>query len=64
MEPNRLTAAEVCARVNAGSAQLVCAYPDRETCSKMQIPGAVTRTELQSLLPDLPKDRELIFYCA
>jgi hypothetical protein len=64
MEPNRITVAEACARVKAGHAQLVCAYPDRETCSKMRLPGAVTRTELQSRFPQLPKEREIIFYCA
>ena len=64
MEPTRTSPRDAHERVAAGKALLVCAYPDAETCSKMQLQGAITRSELQTRLPDLKKDQAIIFYCA
>jgi hypothetical protein len=64
MEPNRLSPTEAFGRVEQGKAILVCAYPDRETCGKMWLKGAITRTEFQAKAPELKKDQEIIFYCA
>jgi len=64
MEPNRLSPTEALGRIRLGKALLVCAYPDMETCSKMWLRGALTRTEFHSRLPQLKKDQEIIFYCA
>jgi hypothetical protein len=47
-----------------GKTILVCAYPDRETCSKMWLPGAITRAQFQDGLPEIKKDQEIIFYCS
>lgn len=63
MEPIRISPEEAHERSQEG-ALLVCAYPDTETCSKMWLTGAITRTELQSRLPELKKEQEIIFYCA
>jgi hypothetical protein len=45
------------------SLPLVCAYDD-ERCRSVQIPGSITLRELNERLPSLPKDQELVFYCA
>jgi hypothetical protein len=64
MEPIRISPSEVLKQVKAAKTLLVCAYPDEATCSKMKLPGAISRTELQALRPEVKKDREIIFYCA
>jgi hypothetical protein len=64
MEPIRIAPLEVLKKLKAGKALLVCAYPDEATCSKMKLPGAISRTELQAMMPEVKKDREIIFYCA
>ncbi|MBI5579044.1 MAG: ArsR family transcriptional regulator [Deltaproteobacteria bacterium] len=63
MEPIRISPEEVNRRTKDGGAILVCAYPDEETCSKMWLPGAITRTEFQDRLSELKKGQEIIFYC-
>ena len=51
-------------RASAGEALLVCAYPDETKCDRMRLEGAISLTQLQARAAELPKDRELIFYCA
>ena len=63
-EPIRISPEEVRGKVTSGSALLVCAYEDDEKCKKVNLEGAIFLTELTSRLSALPKDRELIFYCA
>jgi hypothetical protein len=48
--------------VEAGRALLVCAYPDETKCTSIRLAGSLTLSELA--MRDIPKDRELIFYCA
>jgi hypothetical protein len=64
MEPARVSPSDVHRLTQAGKAILVCAYPDRETCSKMWLPGAITRSQFQDGLPEIKKDQEIIFYCS
>jgi hypothetical protein len=64
MEPTRISPTEALGRIRLGQALMVCAYPDMETCSKMWLKDAITRTEFQARLPQLKKDQEIIFYCA
>jgi hypothetical protein len=64
MEPIRISPSEVLKQAKAGKALLVCAYPDDPTCSKMRLPGAISRTELQAMMPEVKKEQEIIFYCA
>ncbi len=61
-EPARVSPAEAYQKVKAGSALLVCAYPDDATFRKMQLEGAISYKEFESRLPGLSKDREIIFY--
>jgi hypothetical protein len=59
-----ITPDDVYNRVRTGTALLVCAYDQEEKFLKFRLEGAISLKELESRLPDLPKDREIIFYCA
>jgi hypothetical protein len=51
-------------KVKANQALLVCAYDDVAKCRQVELEGSVPISELESRLTALPKDQELIFYCA
>jgi rhodanese-related sulfurtransferase len=51
-------------KVESGEALLVCAYDDEEKCRQMHLEGAIHMPELEEKLSEIPKDKELIFYCA
>ena len=63
-EIERISAEEARQNVQSGQALLVCAYDDEAKCGSMRLEGAVTQSELRGMLPSLPKDREIILYCA
>lgn len=63
-EPERVTPREIFDKVNAGAALLVCAYDNEEKFKAFHLEGAMSLSELKSRLHALPKDREIIFYCA
>ena len=46
------------------NALLVCAYDSDEKCRQNRLDGSITLTDFQSREGTLPKDREIIFYCA
>jgi len=48
----------------AGRALLVCGYEDEEKFGALRLEGAVSFAEFQKMLPTLPKDKEIVFYCA
>jgi hypothetical protein len=50
--------------VEAGQAVLVCAYDDESKCRRLRLEGALTLDELRQRAAALPKNREIIFYCA
>lgn len=50
-------------KVRAGDAILVCAYGDGK-CKDILMEGALLRGEFETMLSTLPKDQEIIFYCA
>lgn len=62
--PERVTPQEIYPRIQSGEALLVCAYADEARCRGMQLEGSLTLQEFQARLPGLPKDREIIFFCA
>lgn len=64
VEPARISPAEAYQKVKTGTALLVCAYPEDATFRKMQLEGSISMKELESRLPGLKKDQEIIFYCA
>ncbi|HSL84100.1 MAG TPA: ArsR family transcriptional regulator [Thermoanaerobaculia bacterium] len=58
----RIDAERARERVRSGEALLVCAYEDEEKCRKLGLEEALTLAELQAR--DVPRDRELVFFCA
>jgi len=60
----RSSAEETRRKMQSGGALLVCAYDDEEKCKKMRLEGAITLGNFRSQLNSLPKDRDVIFYCA
>ena len=63
-EVPRISAEDARQRVQGGQAVLVCAYDDEAKCASMKLEEAVSLAEFQRLQPSLPKDREIILYCA
>ena len=59
----RISVADARAAVNAGRALLVCAYDD-DRCARVRLEGAITLSDLERRAASLPKDQQLIFYCA
>jgi hypothetical protein len=60
----RITPQEAFSKVKAGQATLVCGYEDEEKFKALRLEGAISFAGFQAMLPSLPKDREIIFYCA
>jgi len=60
----RITPQEAYEKVKAGQALLVCGYEEEEKFRAMRLEMAISFAGLQKMLPALPKDREIIFYCA
>jgi rhodanese-related sulfurtransferase len=46
------------------NALLVCAYDSREKFEQNHLEGAIPLGEFESRAESLPRDREVIFYCA
>jgi rhodanese-related sulfurtransferase len=59
----RICVDEAWRKVSAGEVLLVCAYEDAR-CDRLRLEGATTLPQLQARLDTIPKDREIIFYCA
>lgn len=60
----RITAEDARARVASGQALLVCGYEEPEKFQAMRLEGAISIQEFRALRPTLPKEQEIIFYCA
>jgi len=63
-EVERITADDARRKVQGGQAVLVFAYDDEAKCSSMRLEGAMTLAEFSRQMASLPKDREIILYCA
>jgi hypothetical protein len=63
-EVQRISVDEARQKVQSGSALLVCAYDNDEKFQKLKLEGALSLSEFRSRLSTLPKDGEIIFYCA
>jgi len=61
---SRMSVEEARSKVDAGRALLVCAYDDEQKCSKINLQGSINMAQLASRVATLPKDQEIIFYCA
>ncbi len=62
--PLRVKPQEVINRIKTGDAMLVCAYDSDEKFDELHLEGAISLNEFESRLPSIPKEKELIFYCA
>jgi rhodanese-related sulfurtransferase len=63
-EVQRIDPEEAREHVRSGQALLICAYDDETKWDRMRLEGSVSLRELESEAAALPRDRELIFYCA
>jgi hypothetical protein len=64
IDPERVAPAYARKRVQSGEAMLVCAYEDEEKFANLRLEGAVSFNEFKARASLIPKDREIIFYCA
>jgi hypothetical protein len=60
----RIDVQEARRRVSDAQALLVCAYADEAKCERLRLEGATTLPRLETRAGSLPKDTEIIFYCA
>lgn len=60
----RVRPEEIRERVQSGAALLVCAYDDDEKFKNFRLQNALSLRQFREVEPTLPKEKELIFYCA
>lgn len=63
-DASRIGVEEARRKVTAGEALLVCAYDDEEKCRKINLQGSINMAQFTSRVGTLPKNQEVIFYCA
>ena len=63
-DPIRISPQETWDKINDESAFLVCAYDDDNKFKQVHLKGAISLTEFKSKLSSVPKEKEIIFYCA
>lgn len=63
-ESVRISPAQAKEAVASGSALLVCAYDSDDKFRMVHLDGAISLKEFREGLPETPRDREIIFYCA
>lgn len=51
-------------KMTEGGALLICAYESETALSTFALPGSITLAEFEKRAAEIPKDRELFFYCA
>jgi hypothetical protein len=62
-EAKRISIEEARRKVQGGEALFVCAYDSEEMCGGIRLEKAMTMGEFNSRLSEIPKEKELIFYC-
>ena len=50
-------------KVASGEGCLICAYDDNEKFKQFHLKGALSLEEFTNQVKDIPKEKELIFYC-
>ena len=63
-EITRIPVEEAHQKTSAGQALLVCAYDDEAKCRTFNLKGSVSLNNFESKAKSLPKNQEIIFYCA
>jgi hypothetical protein len=64
MDVQRISVGDARRKVQANQALLVCAYEDEAKCRMVNLEGSIPLTSLRSRAVSLPKDQEIIFFCA
>lgn len=64
MDVARISPREAYENTRAGKALLVCAYEDPERFAALHLEGGISIQEFRARRASLPKDQEIIFYCA
>jgi rhodanese-related sulfurtransferase len=64
MAVHRISPQEARQRVQQGAALLVCAYDSLEKFSQVHLEGALSLDAFRARLSELPKNQEIVFYCA
>lgn len=65
MDALRITAKDVRRAMSGGTnLLLVCAYDTEDRFREMELEGALSWPAFQSRLSSIPKDQEIVFYCA
>lgn len=60
----RVSPEEIYPQVKSGASLLVCAYDSEENFRSMILEGAISLNEFKTQVSQVPKDQEIIFYCA
>jgi rhodanese-related sulfurtransferase len=60
----RIRPEEARQRVQSGQATLVCAYDSDEKFNSLHLENALSLRQFHEREKSIPKDKELIFYCA
>jgi rhodanese-related sulfurtransferase len=60
----RITPQQAQPRIESGDAIFVCAYDGDEKFPQNHLQGAISLDDFQSRAGSIPKEREIIFYCA
>jgi hypothetical protein len=63
-EIERISVDDAHRKVAARQALLVCAYDDDAKCRMIDLDGSMSLTTFRTRAASLPKDQEIIFYCA
>ena len=63
-EVRRVTPEEARRRMDSGKAILVCGYEPEEKFKAMHLAGAESLSSFLARLPGIPREQEVIFYCA
>jgi hypothetical protein len=60
----RVSVEEAHRKVGANQALLVCAYEDDAKCKALGLDGSISLADFQTKAASLPKNKEIIFFCA
>ncbi len=61
---DRIDPVQARAHVTSGNALLVCAYDSQEKFRQNHLEAALGLQDLRAIEDELPRSREIIFYCA
>jgi hypothetical protein len=64
MAAKRIDAEKVRAAIAQNAALLVCAYDDAARAQKFRLPGTLSLEQFEARAAKLPKDYQVVFYCA